>query len=41
MLDFAKKEQIVDVNDKASIAESNLAAANGALGRPHRRTHQE
>ena len=32
MLDFAKKEQIVDVNDKASIAESNLAAANGALG---------
>ena len=32
MLDFAKKEQIVDVNDKASIAESNLAAANAALG---------
>ena len=32
MLDFAKKEQIVDVNEKSSIAESNLAAANAALG---------
>ena len=32
MLEFAKKEQIVDVNEKSSIAESNLAAANAALG---------
>ncbi len=32
MLDFAQKEQIVQTNDKVSIAESNLAAANGALG---------
>jgi capsular exopolysaccharide synthesis family protein len=32
LLDFAQKEQIVQTNDKVSIAESNLAAANGALG---------
>ncbi|MCB1484099.1 MAG: polysaccharide biosynthesis tyrosine autokinase [Hyphomicrobiaceae bacterium] len=32
MLDFAQKEQIVDVNEKGSIAESNLAAANATLG---------
>ena len=31
-LDFAEKEQIVATTDKASIADSNLAAANGALG---------
>ncbi len=31
-LDFAEKEKIVEVNDKASIAENNLAAANSALG---------
>jgi capsular exopolysaccharide synthesis family protein len=32
LLDFAKKQEIVDVNDKTSIAESNLASANAALG---------
>ncbi len=32
MLEFAKQEQIVEVNEKSSIAESNLAAANTALG---------
>lgn len=32
MLDFAQKEQIVATTEKASIAESNLAAANAALG---------
>ena len=32
LLAFAQDQQIVDVNDKASIAESNLAAANAALG---------
>lgn len=32
MLDFAQKEQIVATTEKASIAENNLAAANGALG---------
>ena len=32
MLAFAQQQQIVDVNDKSSIAESNLAAANSALG---------
>lgn len=31
-LGFAEKEKIVEVNDKASIAENNLAAANTALG---------
>jgi capsular exopolysaccharide synthesis family protein len=31
LLDFAQKEEIVDTNNKASIAETNLAAANGAL----------
>lgn len=31
-LDFAESEKIVDVSDKSSIAESNLAAANAALG---------
>jgi succinoglycan biosynthesis transport protein ExoP len=31
LLDFGQKEQIVQTNDKASIAENNLAAANGAL----------
>jgi polysaccharide biosynthesis transport protein len=32
LLDFAEKQQIVDVNDKSSIAENNLASANAALG---------
>lgn len=32
MLAFAQQQQIVDVNDKTSIAETNLAAANAALG---------
>ncbi len=32
LLEFAAQEQIVIVTEKASIAESNLAAANGALG---------
>jgi polysaccharide biosynthesis transport protein len=32
LLDFAEKEQIIIVNEKSSIAESNLAAANTALG---------
>ena len=32
MLDFAEKEQIVVVNEKSSIAENNLAAANVAVG---------
>lgn len=31
-LDFAEREKIVEVNDKASIAENNLAAGNTALG---------
>jgi succinoglycan biosynthesis transport protein ExoP len=32
LLDFAKQQEIVDVNDKTSIAETNLASANAALG---------
>ncbi len=32
LLDFAQKEQIVVVTEKASIGENNLAAANAALG---------
>ncbi len=32
LLLFAEDQQIVDVNDKASIAETNLASANAALG---------
>jgi len=32
LLDFGQKEQIVQSNDKASIAENNLASANAALG---------
>lgn len=32
LLDFAEKEQIVQVTEKNSIAESNLASANVALG---------
>ena len=32
LLDFGQKEEIVQTNDKASIADSNLAAANVALG---------
>ena len=31
LLDFAEKQQIVAVTDKASIAENNLASANAAL----------
>ncbi len=31
-LDFAEREKIVEVNDKASVAENNLAAANTAVG---------
>lgn len=33
LLAFAQDQQIVDVNDKASIAETNLASANATLGR--------
>jgi capsular exopolysaccharide synthesis family protein len=32
LLEFAQKEQIVAVNEKSSIAENNLAAANVTLG---------
>ena len=32
LLAFAQDQQIVDVNDKTSIAETNLASANAALG---------
>lgn len=32
LLEFAEREKIVQVTDKASLAESNLAAANAALG---------
>jgi uncharacterized protein involved in exopolysaccharide biosynthesis len=32
LLDFGEKEQIVQTNEKTSIAENNLAAANSALG---------
>jgi polysaccharide biosynthesis transport protein len=32
LLDFGRKEEIVQTNDKTSIAESNLAGANAALG---------
>jgi polysaccharide biosynthesis transport protein len=32
LLDFAEREKIVQVNDKTSIAENNLAAANVSLG---------
>lgn len=32
LLDFAQDQQIVDVNEKSSIAETNLASANAALG---------
>src|SRR5437763_3315085 len=32
LLDFGRKEEIVQTNDKTSIAETNLAAANMALG---------
>ena len=32
LLEFAQDQQIVDVNEKSSIAESNLASANAALG---------
>src|SRR6185369_12650541 len=32
LLAFAQQQQIIDVNDKTSIAESNLASANAALG---------
>jgi len=32
MLEFAKQQQIVDVDDKSSIAQNNLASANAALG---------
>jgi polysaccharide biosynthesis transport protein len=32
LLEFAEKEQIIVVNEKSSIAENNLAAANAALG---------
>jgi polysaccharide biosynthesis transport protein len=31
LLDFAQKEEIVDTNNKAPIAETNLASANAAL----------
>ncbi len=31
-LEFAEKEKIVEVNDKASVAENNLQAANVTLG---------
>jgi capsular exopolysaccharide synthesis family protein len=32
VLDFAEREKMVEVSEKSSIAESNLAAANAALG---------
>ncbi len=32
MLDFGQKEEIIQVSDKQSIAETNLASANAALG---------
>jgi polysaccharide biosynthesis transport protein len=32
LLQFAEREQIIVVNEKSSIAENNLAAANSALG---------
>ena len=32
LLDFGQKEEIVQTHDKASIAETNLASANAALG---------
>jgi succinoglycan biosynthesis transport protein ExoP len=32
LLDFAERERMVEVTDKASIADNNLAAANAALG---------
>jgi succinoglycan biosynthesis transport protein ExoP len=32
LLDFGQKQEIVQTNDKASIAETNLASANAALG---------
>ena len=32
LLEFAEKEKMVEVNDKASIADNNLAAANAAVG---------
>jgi capsular exopolysaccharide synthesis family protein len=31
LLDFGQRQEIVQTNDKASIAETNLASANGAL----------
>ena len=32
LLEFAQERQIVDITDKTSIAETNLASANAALG---------
>src|SRR5208282_2531367 len=32
LLDFAEQEKMVELTDKASIAENNLAAANATLG---------
>src|SRR5215469_12975910 len=32
LLDFAEREKMVELNDKASITESNLSAANATLG---------
>ena len=32
LLEFAEKEKMVEVNDKTSIAENNLAAANATVG---------
>jgi capsular exopolysaccharide synthesis family protein len=32
LLDFAEREQIVQITEKSSIAENNLASANAALG---------
>jgi uncharacterized protein involved in exopolysaccharide biosynthesis len=32
LLEFSEREKMVEVNDKASIAESNLATANAAAG---------
>ena len=32
LLDFGQKQEIVQTNDKSSIAETNLASANAALG---------
>ena len=41
LLDFAEREKMVEVTEKSSITENNLAAANTAVGHADFRTHQE